>query len=81
MEAEQDFVASETQREAEQKKVSRGAEDLRAAADLVLQELSMEIAKSMAKSSMEGHIQSAKFLYELANENQKLGPVETEQPC
>ncbi len=80
MEAERELAASETQREAQKKKVGSGAEDLRAAADLVLQQHCLEIAESLAKSSKEGHIQSSKLLYELAEENRKFGPVEAAQP-
>lgn len=53
-----------------------GASEMRVAADIVLQEKSLEIANALAQSSMDGHIQSARFLYELAEENEKLGPAE-----
>jgi len=43
-----------------------GAALLREAADMALADKSMDIALALAKSSSEGHIQSAKFLYELA---------------
>lgn len=67
---------SESSPEPERTKVGSGADDMRAAADLVLQNHCMEIAAGLAKNSMEGHIQSSKFLYDLADENQKLGASE-----
>jgi hypothetical protein len=70
------LVMSESSPEPERKKVRSGADDMRAAADLVLQNNCMEIAAGLAKNSMEGHIQSSKFLYDLADENQKLGGSE-----
>ncbi len=53
-----------------------GAEDLRVAADMVLEESSVEIARALARSSLEGHLQSVKFLYDLAEYHQKLGKGE-----
>ncbi len=57
-----------------------GAAMMREAADEVLREECKKIARALAKSSTEGHIQSSKFLYDLADENQKIAPVETAQP-
>lgn len=54
----------------------RGAGEMRCAADIVLREKSLEIADALAKSSLDGHIQSAKFLYELAGEHERLSPAE-----
>lgn len=55
---------------------NQGAAMMRQAADEVLKDKCMDIAFALANSSMEGHIQSSKFLYDLAVGNQKLGPVE-----
>lgn len=70
------LVMTEPSREPEREKVSSGADDLRAAADLILQTHCMEIARELAKSSMGGHIQSSKFLFDLADECQKLGATQ-----
>jgi hypothetical protein len=43
---------------------------------MVLEESSIEIARALARSSMDGHIQSAKFLYELADDHHNLGAAE-----
>jgi len=53
-----------------------GAGSFREAADRILQENSELIARALAEESKKGHIQSAKFLYDLADENCKLGAVE-----
>jgi hypothetical protein len=53
-----------------------GAESLRAEADLILRLEGKEIAKALAAESKKGHIQSARFLYDLADENCKFGAVE-----
>ena len=46
--------------------VGTGAEQMRIAADIVLREKSLDLALALAKSGLEGHIQCAKFLYDLA---------------
>jgi hypothetical protein len=56
--------------------VRSGAESLRAEADRVLQIEGKGIAEALAVEAKKGHIQSARFLYELADENCKLGAVE-----
>ena len=56
---------------------TNGAQDLRLAANLVLEESSLEIARALTRSSMEGHIQSARFLYQLAELHEKQGAVES----
>ncbi|MDE3187682.1 MAG: hypothetical protein KGM96_09195 [Acidobacteriota bacterium] len=53
-----------------------GAADLRVAADMVLEESSIEIARALARSSLEGHLQSIKFLYDLAEYHEKRGAAE-----
>ncbi|WP_348264073.1 hypothetical protein P8935_05945 [Telmatobacter sp. DSM 110680] len=50
-----------------------GAAHMREAADLVMEKDSLEIAKALSKSSKNGQIQSIKFLYELAEHNEKAG--------
>lgn len=46
--------------------VGTGAEQMRIAADIVLREKSIDLAIALAKSGLEGHIQCARFLYDLA---------------
>jgi hypothetical protein len=58
------------------KRARSGAKNLRAEADRVLQLDGKSIAEALAEESKKGHIQSAKFLYDLADENCKLGAVE-----
>ncbi len=53
-----------------------GAVSFRKAADRILQQNSELIAFALAEESKKGHIQSAKFLYDLADENCKLGAIE-----
>lgn len=63
--------------ETENPKLERsGAENLRAEADRVLQSEGKGIAQALAAEAKKGHIQSARFLYDLADENCKLGAVE-----
>jgi hypothetical protein len=50
-----------------------GAAQMREAADLIVQQDCLEIAEALSKSSKNGHIQSAKFLYELAQEKERAG--------
>jgi hypothetical protein len=50
-----------------------GAAHMRDAADLVMEQDCLEIAEALSKSSKNGQIQSAKFLYELAQEKEKAG--------
>lgn len=45
---------------------------MRLAAEIVLREKALDIAEAMAGSSVQGHIQSAKFLYELAEREEEL---------
>ncbi|HUX45669.1 MAG TPA: hypothetical protein VMV57_13035 [Terracidiphilus sp.] len=54
----------------------KGAESLRLAADLILQQKCIEIAEALATSSILGHIQSARFLYVLAEGQQKQAAAE-----
>ena len=54
-------------------KTRSGAAQMREAADLVMQQDCHEIAKALSKSSKNGQIQSAKFLYELSEQNEKAG--------
>ena len=78
-EAERKLVVMNRPREQETGKPENncsGAEDLRLAANLVLEESSIEIARALVRSSMDGHIQSVKFLYDLAEYHQKLGAGE-----
>ena len=64
-------------RETEKPKLDRsGAASFRKAADRVLQLDGKDIAEALATEAKKGHIQSAKFLYDLADENCKLGAVE-----
>jgi hypothetical protein len=53
-----------------------GAATFRRAVDRILQENSEPIAIALAEASKMGHIQSAKFLYDVADENCKLGAAE-----
>jgi hypothetical protein len=46
--------------------VGTGAEQMRIAADIVLREKSIDLAIALVKSGLEGHIQCARFLYDLA---------------
>jgi hypothetical protein len=65
------------EQETEKPKPGRsGAENFRAEADRVLQSEGKDIAQALAAEAKKGHIQSAKFLYDLADENCKLGAVE-----
>lgn len=78
-EAERKLVVMDSPRKQEpeqQQNPCGGASEMRVAADIMLREKSLEIADALAKSSMDGHIQSARFLYELAEEHEKLGPAE-----
>jgi hypothetical protein len=54
----------------------RGAKSFRAEADRVLQSDGKSIAEALATEAKKGYIQSAKFLYDLADENCKLGAME-----
>ena len=51
---------------------AKGAEEMRLAADMVLEEKCIEIARALADSSIKGHIQSARFLYLLAEGRHKI---------
>lgn len=51
---------------------AKGAEQLRRAADMVLEDKSLDIAFALVESCLKGHIQSARFLYLLADGQQKL---------
>jgi len=51
----------------------RGAQELRLAAEIILQLKALEIAEALCESSLEGHILSTKFLYELCLERERLG--------
>lgn len=78
-EAERKLVVMNPPREQETEKQnnnSTGAQDMRLAANMVLEESSLEIARALAKSSMDGHIQCARFLYDLAEYHEKLGATE-----
>jgi hypothetical protein len=78
-EEEQKPVVTESPRIPETEKQTTetgGAAMLRQAVDMVLQDKSMDIALALAKSSVEGHIQSTKFMYDLADEQAKLGTME-----
>ncbi len=78
-EAKQKLVAIDSPRKQPDEQQSggrRGANEMRVAADIILQLKSLEIADALAQSSLDGHIQSARFLYELAGELEKLAPVE-----
>lgn len=77
MDAERKLVATETsQDETTTNTENGGAAMMRQAADLVLRDKCMDIAFALADSSIDGHIQSTKFLYDLADEKQKLGSIE-----
>jgi hypothetical protein len=58
------------------KQIRSGAESFRSEADRVLQSDGKKIAEALATEAKKGHIQSAKFLYDLADENCKLGAME-----
>jgi hypothetical protein len=75
---ERPAAADEQQeQETEKPKPGRsGAGSFREAADRILQTNSELIVLALAEESKKGHIQSAKFLYDLADENCKLGAVE-----
>jgi hypothetical protein len=64
--------ASDTQKQTS----NRGAAKLRDAACKELATNGVKIARALRKSSTAGHIQSAKFLYELARLNEELGRTE-----
>jgi hypothetical protein len=53
-----------------------GAESFRAEASKVLQLEGRDIARALGAAAKMGHIQSAKFLYDLADKNCKLGAME-----
>ena len=57
-------------------KEKRGALELREAADLILDRDGVDIAEALGKSCKGGHIQSIKFLYELAELAAQLGESE-----
>jgi hypothetical protein len=50
-----------------------GAAQMREAAELVVQKDCLEIAEALSQNSKSGQIQSAKFLYQLAQEKEKAG--------
>jgi hypothetical protein len=80
METERKLIDTRPSREtATAKKAPSGAEDMRAAADLFLQQHCMEIAKALVDSAKNGHIQSSRFLYVLADEKSKIGNTEVEE--
>lgn len=54
----------------------KGAAEFRKAADEALARESKNIAESLAESCKKGHIQSMKFLYELAELSSELGESE-----
>lgn len=56
-----------------------GAESLRKAADLVLKQKCAEIAAALARSSIKGHIQATRFLYLLAEGQNKLEAAQVVQ--
>lgn len=78
IEAERKRVVMESPRRAETRKktIGRGAAELRAAADMFLDAKCIEIAESLAESSLKGHIQSTKFLFALADGHQELDAEE-----
>lgn len=81
MEAEQTAMIEEPSQDASSTTPANcGAAMMREAADEVLREDCKAIARALAKSSMKGHIQSSKFLYDLADEKRKIATVETERP-
>jgi hypothetical protein len=57
-------------------KEKQGALELREAADLILERDGVDIAEALGKSCKGGHIQSIKFLYELAELAAQLGECE-----
>jgi len=58
--------ASETKR-----KATKGAAQMRAAADIFLEQDCLEIASALSEKSTEGYIQSARFLYTLAETDEQ----------
>lgn len=56
-----------------------GAAMMREAADEELKRECKNIVRAIAESSIKGHIQSSKFLYALADKNQKTAAAPTEQ--
>jgi len=52
---------------------------MRAAAEVLLRNHCLEIIEELAKSCIEGHIQSSRFLFDLADDNQTLGASETSE--
>lgn len=79
IEEEQKLVVEESPlaAETEKKAVGSGATVLRKAACKMLHDHGLEIAEALRKSSTQGHIQSAKFLYELAKLQEELGKTES----
>ncbi len=73
------LVRNDSSPEPDRRKVGSGAEKMRAAADLILHKNCMEIAEILSQSSKEGRIQSWKLLYDLADENRRLGADETRE--
>jgi len=69
-------VESQGQETEESEVACSGARSFRAEADRVLQIDGKDIAEALATEAKKGHIQSAKFLYDLADENCKLGAIE-----
>src|ERR1700751_4494718 len=55
---------------------SGGAAMLRQAVDRVLKEKCKKIAEALVRRSEQGHLQSIKFMYDLADEETKLGTAE-----
>jgi hypothetical protein len=78
IEAERNLVVMEARRpvETETQATGRGASMLCEAANMVLEDQSMDIALALGKSSAEGHILSVKFLYDLAKLQQELGTAD-----
>lgn len=75
MNPEEKDPAAENQPQTEdstRKPAAKGAEEMRLAADNALKQHCLEIAKALVNSSLKGHIQSARFLYFLAEGQQKL---------
>ncbi len=82
METQNKFVGMQSPRKSETEQeppILNGAEQMRLAADIVLREKSLDIADALADSSKQGHIQCARFLYDLAERYGAIAQKQTEE--
>ena len=81
IEAKEKLVVMESPRAAETptQATGRGIAILCEAANMVLEDSGLDIAMALGKSSIGGHIQAVRFLFDLAKLQQELGQTEKAQ--